>query len=1103
MKAWRAGLPVSIGLTLLIGLLSLLNPRLSRAEPQAQLVTVEHTTLEDFNRGIFDRTGMTRLADGEVTLLRIGIAGDWITTTNSTGLIPRFEHASVASNNFLYVFGGRTGSGSLRSIQYAAINTATHDLGNWSTAAATLGTALYTHTTGTYTGVKGIAAAVLHGRIYLLGGENGDQSFYYNTVSFGKLNPDTGSVSALTATAPLPKALSNGQVAVLNNRLYFFGGRGAPNNQGNDEVYYASPDPTTGVITGWHTATARLPYKTYGHMSVATVNGRLYTLAGANVSTIGGIRADINVATPLTDTGDITAWLPINSLPRNIYGGAITSFGGQLYVIGGAWDNINQPVNEVLAALEDTSGNTLTWATTSYITPVRLLHSAVVNADGWIYVVGGSQGQNQPIQQYIVNAGATTGQSGSAYVDQGYYLGDVFDIGRDYPLRALQWTIDLPDPAVVTASLRYRYQLAGSSAFSAWTDWYPAQATAGVQTTTLPLTMTARYLQYQVAFAQTNPQLSPSLQRVSLTYETPDPPKLSKAAEPAHNTVVAAGERVTYTIGISNPTGQTFAQSFITDVVPDHLTYVPGSIFASPGITPHAELLPELYWEIGALLPDVSGTVGYAATVNDDTEAGDVIRNAATFDSEIVGTRSPTVIHTVGLPYRAGVAHVSSAPGQTAGRVQPGDLITYTLTYTNPANSLPLVGAVLTDVLPGALSYVGSIGPIAPDPQLISQGILRWSLGALPVDTHGAVGFVARVVSDTLAAPDGGFIVNVAQLGSAGQRTVTSAPDVVEIRYRYDLRLSITDNQYQAHPGDLLTYTIHLTNVAVLPVTITGIVVNDYLEAGLPDYEVGGVLTCAAGCEGWTLAGEIDSMTIYSRTIDALGPNQSTAVTLVAQVSPTVRVDAPDVLAVGNFAEAFADGLHGVENDPTNQAGEDVTIVAGSDVLASQLRVSTSRPVPGRPFNVLVNVSNVGLETTLGPDDAGWFGVDVYVRPVGSPPPFGPADRYQGACPTPVDTCPATFRSSNYRFVKAYSLSGGGLAVGETWPLTYTLSLTSAGKYWLYVQADTFGSASPITLTGGTSVHGRLVEGNEDNNIIGPLEITVDFHRIYLPIVRR
>lgn len=1103
MKTIRVCLPLPIGLALLFGLLWLINPPLSRAEPQAQLITIEHTTLEDFNRGTFDRTGMTRLDDGEVTLLRIGIAGEWITTTNATGLIPRFEHASLAYHNYLYVFGGRTGAGSLRSIQYAAINTATHDLANWITATASLNTALYSYTTGTYTGVKGLAAAVLNGRVYLLGGENGDQSFYYDTVTFGRLNPDTGSVVALTTTAPLPKALSNGQVAVLGNRLYYLGGRGALNNQGNDEVYYATPDPLTGVITGWLTATARLPYKTYGQMSVATVNGRLYTLAGANVSTLGGIRADINYAVPVSATGDITGWLPINSLPRNIYGGAITAFGGQLYVIGGAWDNINQPVNEVLAALENTTGSTLTWATTSYITPVRLLHTAVVNADGWLYVVGGSRGQNQPIQQHMINAGATTGQSGSAYVDQGYYLGEAFDAGKDYPLRQLQWTIDLPDPALVTATLRYRYVPAGSSTFTPWTDWLPAQAMPGVQTNTLPLTMTARYLQYEVYFAQSDPQLSPVLQRVALTYETPDPPRLTKAAEPAGSTVVVLGERVTYTIGISNPNSQVFARSFITDPVPDHLTYVPGSIFASAGITPHDELAPDLYWEIGALPGGFSGTLGYAATVNADSETGDVIRNAATFDSDIVGTRSPTVIHTVGLPFRAEVQHVSSAPGQTAGRVQPGDLITYTLDYTNPANSQPLTGVVLTDVLPGPLSFVGAIGT-PPDPQYAQQGILRWALGDLQPGVNGSVGFVARVTTDTALAPDGGFIVNIAQLGAAGQRTAVSAPDVIEIRYRYDLKLSISDDRYQAQPGELLTYTIYVTNVTALPVTVTGIQINEYLEPGLPDYLTGSVLTCVNGCPGWNWVDEIDGSTIYSRTIDSLGPNQSTAVTLVAQISPTVRVDAPDVLAVGNFAEAFADGQHGVESDPTNQSGEDITIVAGSDVLASDLRLGTPQPVPGKPFNVLVNVSNFGLESTLGPDNAGWFGVDVYVRPLGSPPPYAPDDRYLGACPTAVDTCGAAFRSDYFRFVKTYSpQSGSGLAVGETWPLTYTLSITPAGTYWVYVQADVFGSASAITATGGTALHGRLIEGNEANNVIGPLVITVDYHRVYLPIVRR
>jgi uncharacterized repeat protein (TIGR01451 family) len=325
---------------------------------------------------------------------------------------------------------------------------------------------------------------------------------------------------------------------------------------------------------------------------------------------------------------------------------------------------------------------------------------------------------------------------------------------------------------------------------------------------------------------------------------------------------------------------------------------------------------------------------------------------------------------------------------------------------------------------------------------------------------------------------------------------VMSGNDPIDVRYRFDLHLSISDDHHTAQPGEWLTYTVRLTNVTQLPITATGIAVYEYLEPGLPDFAPAGVSRCVAPCSGWNLVGELDDTTIYSRVVPFLGPNQSTTLTFSAQVSPTLSAEAPNVLAIGNYAEAYADNLHGVESDPTNQGQEDLTIVSGPDLAASGLRASFAHPVPGQPFSFYVNVANLGLDPTVGPDGTGSFGVDLYVRPAGSAPPFGPSDRYLGACPTLTSYCPDTFRIAQYQ-----TTGIGGLTAGGRLPLTYTLSITPEGVYWVYVQADTYGS--PYTSNAGTPVNGRMLEGDELNNIVGPLEIKVSYYRVYLPIMQR
>ena len=1107
MHTLRRLLPVALGAAFTIGVLAILYAQTTLAAPLTRTVTLTQTSIDDFNRGSFYQTGMTRLDDGEVTLLRLGIAGAWLTNTNAAGFIPRFEHASIAYRNRLYVFGGRTGLGTIRSIQSAAVDTETHNLSNWITSTVTLSTDIYTYTQSN-AGVKGLSAAVLNGRVYLLGGDDGLLQHYYATVAVADIDLDTGELGSLTATTPLPEPLSDGQVLVLGNRLYYVGGRspGSPpnSNQGSNEVYYAEPDPATGLITTWYTASGLLPYKTYNQMSVATVNDRIYSMAGVSVTTVGGgIVPDVYYAQPLTATGDITGWIATNAMPRNIFAGAAVSFGGQIYAVGGALDGISDASNLVFSAIDRLGGGVNSWPGSSAVTPPRLLHTAVINDDGWIYVIGGSTGTNQPIQNHIVNAGATTGEGGSAYMDDGVYTSDPFDLEKNFPLTQLSWSVNLPDPAQITATLRYRYRLDGG-AYTDWSPPYPAQFATGVSTSTLPLAITARYVQYQVNFATTDNTVSPILTQVSVQYLTPEPPEFLKVANPPSGSGVSEGEQIVYTLTYKNVADITLHHTFITDVVPARVTYVPGSIFASAGVTLHTESAPDLYWEIGPLPPQGSGTLGFAVTVNTGLKFGDIIRNLATFDSDEVIVRSPTVIHTVGAAYKLTKSHVTSAPGQTRGRVQPGDLITYTLTYTNPIISVPMSSATITDQVPVSTTFVQSLTGPAPDPTLLAQGILNWSLGDVPTNTSQSVQYVVQVLTDTLKVPDGGEIVSAAELGGTALRTISSNFDPVPIRYRFDLKLDMTVNRVKAQPGDVLTYTLVLTNVTALPITVTDTNVYAYLEPGLPGLTQAGVVSCMAPCTGWTfLENDVDGNTVYAALMPALGPQQSTTLTLVAQISPTLLSEAPDVLAVANFAYAIAGDAHGVEVDPSNQSQENRTLVAGPDVKINTLSVPPGQLTVRTPVVVQVTVANDGFDPTMASDGTGWFGVDVYVKPVGYSAPASPSDRYLGGCPTFTFNCPTTFRPDYYREVKFYTTTpgAGGLGVGETWAVTYTLPITKAGTYWIYAQADTYGS--PYSLTNGNATHGRIVEGDEQNNIFGPVIVQVGSGDIYLPLIVR
>ncbi len=1079
--------PAAAGVLVALALLAVL--RIGPA--QAVVQSIVHTTVTDFNQGTFYRTGLTQQGDGEVTLLTVGIAGEWITTTNTTGFVPRSEHAAIAANNRIYVFGGRTAVNTLTSIQYADVNVATHNLSNWVTASVSLA--------GVYpAGISTLSAAYLNGYVYLIGGYSSteDDLGITSTVSFARIQSD-GSLAPFAKTATLPQRLSRTDTVVLNGRLYVIGGRGHDNSAGRDTVYYAQPDAGSGQIAQWLTATAALPYRAFGHEAF-TASGYLYLAGGvSNTALTGGVVPNVYFAAPNPTTGNIApgGWISTEVLPFPLYEAASASFGGQLYSTGGSASAFlaGDPSDFVGVALPNDDGAIPPppppggWINTSLIFPARFAHATVVNSDGWIYVIGGTVGLNQPITASIVNAGATTGAGGS-YARLGRYTSSIIDLTKNFRLQNLRWTTYLGDTSSVSLTMRYQYRTSTGS-WSGWSPPLPSLNVAGTATTTHPLTPTARYFQYEATFTSTGGLTTPILSRVELVYDTPDPPDLDKLASPPGGGSVLAGQRITYTLRYSNTEDLVFHNVIISDRVPVSTTYVPGSIF---GVGANAGGNPDLIWQLGDLQPHTGGEVGYAVTVDANVPDGAQIPNIADLFSDEGDSQSRLVIHTVGEPLAVDKSAVTSAPGQAGSTVQPGDRITYTLAYSNTSAANTRTSVVITDQLPLHLNYAGAFGAIAPDTSLLaSQRILRWNIGSLPPRTGGTVGFFATVAD---SAPNGSTLDNAGEIDSSETGSTTSITVTHVVLYRFDLSLSKSDGKTTALAGEQLIYTLQVTNTAANPVTATGIVITDYIEPGLPGLATT-MLSFAGGTPGWQFV-EVDAggNAIYAYPFGALGPNQSRAITLVVRVADTIPVD---VLAVRNSAEIGYDSSSGIDTDPTNDFAFDTDIVRGADVAVTDISLLTGS---AQQATVVVTLVNQGLEATLGPDGNGWFGSDLYVKPAGSGAPTGPGDRHLGACPTPTNYCPDDVRLDLYRITKFYP--GEGLAQGETWVLTYTYSFPGAGTYWLYAQADVFWG-EPGNSIWGTAQNGRLVEGDEDNNIFGPLTVNVGGgqQQVFLPIV--
>ena len=784
-KPWLGGL-VAICLATLAYLLI-------TAPAAADLVSVVHTTLEDFNAGTLFHTGLIRYDDGEVQLLVVGLAGEWITETNTSGLPALARHTAVQHNGHILVLGGRdTNKLPSKQVYYTTIMT-DHNLADWQTTtplpATNYPNGLFWH-----------ASVVVNDRVYVIGGA--DNSSKYGTVSFAHINPNGTLEDTWHTTTPISPSLSLLQTAVVRGRIYVIGGWDDSDTPRN-EVYFATPDPVTGIITGW-TRTADFAYATFGHM-VAVYGGRIYVMGGTHPTTF--VSPYTYYATPDLATGQIDNWTQTTNMEHNLYGGAGLGFSGQLYTTGGAKNNLTTPSNYVGSTLIGAGGSVGSWQNTSLIAPARFFHAAVHSSDGWLYVINGSDGST-PIRS--INRGSTSGV-GQSYAPDGTFTSAVIDLDRVNRLRELRWNATISDTIVMTITMQYRTKRSSGDDWSAWFGPYPSSAIPGTVTTTLPLNGSARYFQYQAHFGTADSHATPMLNAVRFisaipTYDV----QLTKDSVPPPASIVCPGQVISYSLTYSNSAGGiTATQTYILDAPPEHTTYAPGSIYGFG----HDDSNPALLrWDLGTLSPDEEGIVGYAVVVTDSLVEQTILQNSATIYSNSGADRvSNVVTHTLKIgPLELQVTKDAVPP--PGNQVTPGSRITYTVYYTN-AGLISASQAVLTETYDVHESYNVTFADPSPD-----EGNNIWQLGALAPDDHGQIQIVVQL---TGTLPNHWPVTNQASLSSP-ESPITSS-DIVTHMVIYsgiDLTdLSVEDIHWEPaepEPNTPITFYATIVNSGTL-----------------------------------------------------------------------------------------------------------------------------------------------------------------------------------------------------------------------------------------------------------------------------------------------
>ncbi|MFC1607375.1 OmpA family protein [Candidatus Latescibacterota bacterium] len=225
----------------------------------------------------------------------------------------------------------------------------------------------------------------------------------------------------------------------------------------------------------------------------------------------------------------------------------------------------------------------------------------------------------------------------------------------------------------------------------------------------------------------------------------------------SRNTVVP-GQTMGFSLAVANIGNETAKNVTVTDTLSTDwnlLTSSDGEI-EGPNI---------LRWTVGDLAPGQQDTLAIQTEIVPPQPDGLILTNrAALFIDEIL-----SITTEANVTVRSGLALQKQADVDSVG---PGQMVSYTLTYTNISTET-VSGNTLIDSLPPGLI------PVSAPNGLINSQVISWNLENVPVGQTGKVVFTVQA-SDSLRT--GEHIVNSAVILDEFSQTVTSASSTLPVR---------------------------------------------------------------------------------------------------------------------------------------------------------------------------------------------------------------------------------------------------------------------------------------------------------------------------------
>ncbi len=392
---------------------------------------------------------------------------------------------------------------------------------------------------------------------------------------------------------------------------------------------------------------------------------------------------------------------------------------------------------------------------------------------------------------------------------------------------------------------------------------------------------------------------------------------------------VIAGEKVTYTLVVSNAGPQQATNVQLFDLLPTGMT-----LLATAATNPaDGNALCTLggSCQLGSLDVGSVATVTLVAQVSADLAPTQLQNNAIVAADQ--RDRAPANNIATATTSVTAAADLVLAKRALSERATAGGTLLYQLAVTNNGPSTA-TQIRLTDTLSTGLTYLGaSPGCLAAGNQ-ISCEQTRLAVGAT------ATFLIQTAVADTLVA--GTWLTNTAVVTSnvsdpvaANNQALTSTPVEQSALNPTDLAIGKSATPDPVIAGETLTYTLTITNLG--PTTATNVMVVDALPAAVTAETV-------ASSQGFcTLNGLCD--------LGEVAGGESATVTLVASVAPETTTA---IYNEANVTAANADPVQG-----NNRAGVSTVVSTTADLQITK-SVDPPTATPGERLRYQIIVTNSG-----------------------------------------------------------------------------------------------------------------------------------------------